>query len=549
VYVLQNAGDELNIVGQTPGLAPGEQIFSVRFVGDTGYVVTFRQVDPLFAIDLSDPANPQVKGDLHIPGFSNYLQPLRDDFLIGLGRNADPNTGRVQELQLSLFDVGDLSSPQLADRYSFDVPEWAWSEALADHHAISYFPEHQVLTLPVSNDGWIWMDRDGDGAADVESYRPRTDLYVFHVELPESGAADRTAELQFVGTITDDAQVRRSVRIEDLLYSISDNSVSVHPLLDPATLIAELHFGQEDVGVPVFTADRDLASVQVAIGTPEQAAPQVIDVFIGGTDWDPSFVDHLEAEAMASIATDPWTIFPFAGTDQIKIRFSEDVLVGQNDLTITSRNGASYGVRDFIYDADTSTAVWTLSEPIGADTVSLRLRGTKGSVSDISGSPLDGDGNGTAGGTFAAQYAMLPGDVDRDGRVDGADLALARLHVESTLGGPDYSLAYDLDGNGRIDASDLAAIEQRSGTTVPDYVPPISGDANQDGQFDSADLIYVLARGNYRSGEYATWEDGDWNRDGLFDEQDLVRAFQEGHYSDPVAAIAAIDLALETLDR
>jgi uncharacterized secreted protein with C-terminal beta-propeller domain len=548
VYVLRDAGDVLETVGQTPALARGEQIFSVRFVGDTGYVVTFRQVDPLFAIDLSDPANPQVKGELHIPGFSNYLQPLRDDFLIGLGRNADPNTGRVQELQLSLFDVADLTSPQLADRYSFDVPEWAWSEALADHHAISYFPEHQVLTLPVSNDGWIWIDRDGDGGADLESYRPRTDLYVFRVQLPESGAADRSAELQFLGTITDDAQVRRSVRIEDLLYSISDNSVSVHPLLDPATLVAELHFGQEDVGVPVFTADRSLQPVQVAIETPEQAAPQVIDVFVGGTNWDPSFVGHLEAEGMASITADPWTVFPFAGADQLKIKFSEDVLIGANDLMISGRDGASYSFRDFTYDADTATAVWTLAEPIGADTISVRLRGTEASVSDMSGSPLDGDGDGTAGGTFAIEYATLPGDVDRDGHVDGADLALARMHAESALGDPDYSLEFDLDANGRIDAADLAAIQQRAGTTMPDYVPPISGDANQDGQFDSADLILVLARGKYRSGEYATWEDGDWNRDGLFDEGDLIRAFQEGHYADPAAAIAAVDRALETLD-
>jgi hypothetical protein len=548
VYVLQDKGDQLEVVGQSPGLAVGEQIFSVRFVDDTAYVVTFRQIDPLFAIDLSVPTDPQVKGNLHVPGFSNYLQPIPDDFLIGLGRNADPITGRIEELQISLFDVADLTSPRLADRYSFDVPDWAWSEALSDHHAVSYFPEQHVLALPVSNDGWIWLDRDGDGVSDVQTYRPRTDLYVFRVDLPTAGDLQREARFEFLGTVTDDAQVRRSVRIEELLYSISDNSVSVHPILDPTTLIAQLHFGQEDVGVPVFTANRELDVVRAAIETPELVAPLVIDVFAGSTQWDVGFVNHLEAEGMASIATDRWAILPFAGADQIKVKFSEDVLVGLSDLKLIGQNEAEYGFREFTYDADTATAIWTLATPIGADTVSISIRAVNDSVTDIVGNSLDGDANGSPGGTFLAQYDVLPGDVDRDGRVDGADVALARLHSDSGLGDVTYSLAYDLDGSGRIDATDLANIEQRSGTTVPGYVAPTSGDANHDGQFDSSDLIHVLASGKYRTGEFATWEDGDWNRDGLFDEGDLIRAFQEGYYIDPAVALQAIDAAIESLD-
>jgi hypothetical protein len=540
VFVLRQNGDQLETVGKTPQLAAGEQIFSVRFVDQTAYVVTFRQVDPLFAIDLSVPTDPQVKGDLHIPGFSNYLQPVRNDFLVGLGRNADPNTGRIQQLQVSLFDVADLSNPLLADRYTFAVPDWAWSEALSDHHAISYFPEYQVLALPVTNDGWVWLDSNGDGTADFQSYRPRTDLYVFHLELPGVANAQRTAKFQFLGTIEDDAQVRRSVRIEEFLYSISDNSVTVHPILDPKTLVAELHFGQEDVGVPVFEADRELEVVRTAIETPELVPPQVIDVFVGGTQWDGDVVNYLEAEGMATIADDPLAVLPFAGVDQIKVKFSEDVLVGQNALTLVSQNNIAYGFRDFTYDTDTATAIWTLSSPIGADTVTIRLGAIRNSVTDTARHALDGDANGTAGGTFRAEYQVLPGDVDGDGRVDGADAALARLHVDAVLGEVGYSLAQDLDGNGRIDANDLAAIQQRDGTTLPGYVAPTVGDANGDGIFDSSDLVHVLQLGKYRTGEFASWEQGDWNRDGLFDEGDLIHAFQEGNYADAAAAIDAV---------
>jgi hypothetical protein len=369
---------------------------------------------------------------------------------------------------------------------------------------------------------------------------------VFHLDLPAPEDPQREARLEFLGTVTDDAQVRRSVRIEDMLYSISNNSVTVHPILDPKTLLAQLHFGQEDVGVPVFTANRELDVIRAAIETPELVSPLVIDVFAGSTQWDPRFVNHLEAEGMVSVATDPMAVLPLVGADQIKVKFSEDVLVGFGDLTMTGQNQGPYSFIDFAYDAGTSTATWTLAAPIDADNIKLTLRTTNGSVTDDAGNALDGDANGSAGGSFSTQFDVLPGDVDRDGRVDGADLALARIHLDSDLGAPDYSLEFDIDGSGRIDSTDLAEIEKRFGTSVPDFVPPITGDANRDGRFDSADLIHVLSRGRYRTSEFATWEEGDWNRDGLFDEGDLIRAFQDGHYIDPAAAHAT-DAAFQSL--
>ena len=96
--------------GRVGGLGKGERVYSARFVGEVGYVVTFRQVDPLYTLDLSDPAHPRVLGELKIPGYSAYLHPIGEDLLLGVGQDADEN-GRVSGTQISIFDVSDLRKP------------------------------------------------------------------------------------------------------------------------------------------------------------------------------------------------------------------------------------------------------------------------------------------------------------------------------------------------------------------------------------------------------------------------------------------------------
>ena len=110
VTTLSERGGRLVQRGQVGGLGPGERIFAVRFLGDVGYVVTFRQTDPLYTVDLADPDRPRVRGELKIPGYSAYLHPVGDDLLLGVGQEATDD-GRVQGLQLSLFDVSDLARP------------------------------------------------------------------------------------------------------------------------------------------------------------------------------------------------------------------------------------------------------------------------------------------------------------------------------------------------------------------------------------------------------------------------------------------------------
>ncbi len=127
-------------------LAPGETVFASRFYGDTVYIVTFLFVDPLFAVDNSNPALPRIAGELKVPGWSNYLEWVDDQlFAVGI---------EEQRLNVSIFDVADPANMRLKDRVYLDEESWAWSEAQYDDQAISFFPEARLLLLPFTT--WSW---------------------------------------------------------------------------------------------------------------------------------------------------------------------------------------------------------------------------------------------------------------------------------------------------------------------------------------------------------------------------------------------------------
>ncbi|MCY4619334.1 MAG: beta-propeller domain-containing protein [Chloroflexi bacterium] len=148
----------LEQIGRVTGLGATESIFAVRFAGDVGYVVTFRQVDPLYVLDLSDPTDPKQVGELKIPGFSRYLHPLSGGLLFGVGRDADPRTGWERGLQATLFDVSDPSNPtQIA---VLPLGDDAYSPVENDHRAFRY--HNGTAWIPVGpNDYWLRQNHDG----------------------------------------------------------------------------------------------------------------------------------------------------------------------------------------------------------------------------------------------------------------------------------------------------------------------------------------------------------------------------------------------------
>ena len=153
VVVLEQQGRRLTEVGKVDNLGRGERIFSVRFAGDIGYVVTFRQVDPLYVIDLADPTAPSVAGELKIPGFSTYLHPIGNGLLIGVGQDAD-DTGRTRGTKVSLFDVSNPANPTELDVIVF--PD-AHSEAEWDHRAFLYWAPEEMVAIPLTK-----YDYEGD---------------------------------------------------------------------------------------------------------------------------------------------------------------------------------------------------------------------------------------------------------------------------------------------------------------------------------------------------------------------------------------------------
>ncbi len=236
VTVLHDNGrGVLSEVGRLEDIAPGEQLYAARFMGDRGYLVTFRQVDPLFVLDLSDPAAPRISGELEVTGYSSYLHPMDQNHLLTVGMEADQD-GRVLGLAVSVFDVSDPGAPSLAQRYVVENDEqtWSWSEALSDHHAFTFF--HGVLSIPA----YV-------GGADASGGSTFSGLLVLWVDadtgISELGQIDH-ADLPPPSSDPYGGYVRmmRSVDIEDAIYSLSTRGIKVNRLMVPDTELARVPF-------------------------------------------------------------------------------------------------------------------------------------------------------------------------------------------------------------------------------------------------------------------------------------------------------------------
>lgn len=217
---------ELAIVGRAEDLAPGERIYSARFVGDHGFLVTFRQVDPLFVLDLSDPANPQVVGELKIPGYSDYLHPLDDTHLLGVGRSVVENEfgGVVPDaFQLSLFDVSDWSNPTLVEQIEAGGPG-SYSDVSYNHKAFAFLPGENVLALPA----WI---NNNDSYDDIE-FDFFSGVICWRID-PAAGFTEM-GRVPAVGSDAYGTWGLRAVIIGQNVYSVNSLGVNAAPMLDLA---------------------------------------------------------------------------------------------------------------------------------------------------------------------------------------------------------------------------------------------------------------------------------------------------------------------------
>jgi uncharacterized secreted protein with C-terminal beta-propeller domain len=226
VYILD---EQLNIVGGLDEIAPDESIFSARFIGDRLYLVTFQQIDPFFVIDLSSDT-PKILGELKIPGFSNYLHPYDEEYIIGIGRDTkEIENGRVKQLgiKIALFNVADVNNPKVADDVVIG-DNTTYSESLNNHKAFFFDKTRGVLSIPISGDEKS-LNEVSSSKMFAPEYNRWNGFYVFDL--------DSSNGFNLKGTVThsadDDSRYygmgnARTFYIDDVLYTASDRYLKMN---------------------------------------------------------------------------------------------------------------------------------------------------------------------------------------------------------------------------------------------------------------------------------------------------------------------------------
>ena len=301
VHVLQQVDDSLEIVSSLNNIAPGESLFATHFSGDQAFIVTFLQVDPLFVIDLSDPVAPTIAGELTLPGFSNHLQLIGDGLLLSVGRDADPNTGIFDSLQVSLFDISNSSTPTLLDQYVFDggrstsTPLVDWIRGAPNHDALTFDPLTGTLALPIYSVAW---EPDGifEGNASAISL-----LQI-----------DRTNGIVESGSIEFDSRALRTTIVGDHLVYLSQDGLQTATRDSPTVILSEIALpisgaDEQELDVEEVPVDEPLEIILVEeeeVAEAEEATQEIVLTF---DDWVSLFVGPRRFEQFALVDIQPVT--------------------------------------------------------------------------------------------------------------------------------------------------------------------------------------------------------------------------------------------------
>ncbi len=210
IYILD---DQMHLTGKLSGIAPGEQIYSARFMGDIAYFVTFKNVDPLFSVDLSDPSEPKIIGQLKIPGFSNYLHNYDNGLLLGFGEEIDANTSDFLGLKLSMFDVSNPADVTEQDKYIIEDSEY--SEAQYNHKAMLISPEKNIV-------GFVYS------AYDDVTYEYSC-FYATYTYDKEEGFIE-TAKYEITDDSRFDTDAVRGIYINDYLYLTTNKEITSYKI-------------------------------------------------------------------------------------------------------------------------------------------------------------------------------------------------------------------------------------------------------------------------------------------------------------------------------
>ena len=239
LYVLDM---NLSVVGKLEGLALGENFHSARFMGNRAYFVTFKKTDPLFVIDLSQPTNLSVLGELHIPGYSDYLHPYDETHLIGVGKHTVEADGGdfawYQGIKISLFDVSNVTNPVQIDNITIG-DRGSDSPVLYDHKAFLFDKSRTILIMPVLEAKIDKSKYDGEVPPNAYGEPVWQGAYVFDVSLFHGFLLEgRITHLENGMSIYEENHwVKRSVYIENVLYTISSRKVGLNKLDDLSPIL------------------------------------------------------------------------------------------------------------------------------------------------------------------------------------------------------------------------------------------------------------------------------------------------------------------------
>ena len=232
--------------GRLDGIAETERIWAARFVGDRAYLVTFRNIDPLWTIDLSDQMNPAILGELKVPGVSTYIHPISEDMLltIGMGPAGEDGLGLDwSNTRLSTFDISNITDPQEASVLSLSPVEnpeegrwtWAYSEAMYEHKAFQYWGPKEMLAVPLSTYRWVDDSTDGEyswyyeyvSKAILVNVNESTGNMLIHGEINHSSLVNSEESNYWWGG---EQNIRRTIFMGDFIYAFSGAGITVHNL-------------------------------------------------------------------------------------------------------------------------------------------------------------------------------------------------------------------------------------------------------------------------------------------------------------------------------
>ncbi|MDM8557878.1 beta-propeller domain-containing protein [Candidatus Parabeggiatoa sp. HSG14] len=257
ISILEEKSNTLVIAGLVDNIAPTEDIRSARFMGDKGYVVTFKKTDPLFVFDLSDPYNPTIAGELKIPGFSTYMHRLDDNHLLTIGYDAD-DQGRFawfQGIMLQIFDVSDMANPLLIHKEIIGT-RGSTSEAATNHLAFNYFGSKGLLAIPMTiceagqnstGQGGRFGDVMTFGGLLVYKVNTETGFELLggvpHIA-PENKEENRRG-ICYSWWIQSNSYVKRSIFMDDYVFSIADSTIKANRLSAIGEDVSVIHFDNE----------------------------------------------------------------------------------------------------------------------------------------------------------------------------------------------------------------------------------------------------------------------------------------------------------------